>query len=148
MGSVDAPPALSVEDRLQIIELYHRYAFAYDEVDRELLARCFVPDAQFTCAVPDHPFLTSFEEIADRMEERRRERSFRERHITTNIVVLSSDGRTARATAEAAIFQTPTGGATELEMTGRYMDELVKVDDDWKFTSRSFQTDGTPRVIL
>lgn len=148
MGQLKAPTVIELEDRLQIIELYHRYALAYDEVDRDLLSRCFVPEARFTCAVPGHPLLTSFDEIADRMEQRRREKQFRERHITTNIVILSVDGGRAETTAEAAIFQTPDGGMTELEMTGRYTDQLVKVDGHWYFASRSFLTDGTPRQIV
>jgi hypothetical protein len=148
MGQIAAPPAIGLEDRLQIIELYHRYALAYDEVDRDLLAQCFVPDAQFVCGVRDHPLLTSFEEIADRMEARRRHKQFRERHITTNIVILDVDGDRADTTAEAAIFQTPEGGRSELEMTGRYVDQLIKRDGAWFFAARSFLTDGEPRRIL
>jgi hypothetical protein len=148
MGQAVAPPAVGLEDRLQIIELYHRYALAYDEVDRGLLSQCFVSDAQFTCAVPDHPLLTSFDEIANRMEDRHEGKRFRERHITTNMVILTLDDETAEVTAEAAIFQTPDGGSAELEMTGRYIDQLVKWDGRWLFARRSFLTDGKPRKIV
>jgi hypothetical protein len=148
VGEVAARPVIGLEDRFQIIELYHRYALAYDEVDRGRLSQCFVPEAQFTCQVPDLPLLTSFDEIADRMEQRRREKQFRERHITTNIVIVSFGEDRAEVTAEAAIFQTPHGGSAELEMTGRYIDEVVKVDGQWRFARRSFLTDGTPREIV
>lgn len=138
---------LSVLNRLQILELYHRYALAYDEVDVELLRTCFAPDAHFKCGVPDHPSLTTFEEIAQRMVARHRDRAFTERHITTNVVVREVVTDRARASAEAAIFVTPHGAPTELEMTGRYDDELVRHESGWVFVARAFKPDGTPRNV-
>jgi hypothetical protein len=82
------------------------------------------------------------------MEDRHEGKRFRERHITTNMVILTLDDETAEVTAEAAIFQTPDGGSAELEMTGRYIDQLVKWDGRWLFARRSFLTDGKPRKIV
>jgi hypothetical protein len=138
---------LQLQDRLEILELYQRYALAYDEVDVDLLRTCFSSAANFTCGVPDHPLLQGFDEIAARMLARHEDREFVERHITTNVVVRTADADRATASAEAAIFVTPHGGMAELEMTGRYDDELVREKGRWVFSRRSFKPDGPPRDI-
>lgn len=147
MSSLPASAELSLEDRMQIMELYHRYALAYDEADTALLETCFISQANFTCGVPDHPLLRSFDEIAARMHARHKERDFQERHVTTNIVVREVTGNEARVSAVAAIFVSPRGEPSQLEMTGRYDDQLVKEEGRWLFKFRSFHPDGEPLVI-
>lgn len=147
MTVVETAKNLDLEDRLQIIELYHRYALAYDEADSDLLRTCFVTDANFQCGVPDHPLLESFDEINQRMHARHEERNFKERHLTTNIVIRHCDGSRAEVSAVAAVFVSAEGKAPELEMTGRYDDELVTEKGAWLFKYRSFKPDANPRVI-
>ena len=45
LGAASQPDASDVRDRLELVELTHRYAWAIDTVDRDLLARFFTPDA-------------------------------------------------------------------------------------------------------
>ena len=40
-----SPDSSEVRDRLELVELTHRYAWAIDTVDRELLSQFFTPDA-------------------------------------------------------------------------------------------------------
>ena len=45
LGAASQPDASDVRDRLELVELTHRYAWAIDTVDRDELARFFTPDA-------------------------------------------------------------------------------------------------------
>ena len=58
------------------------------------------------------------------------------RHIISPTRITSRDGDVIKAEANYAVFRTKPGGVSEVYNVGRYVDELIKKGDSWKFRSR------------
>ena len=58
------------------------------------------------------------------------------RHIISPARIISHGGDDIRAEANYAVFRTKPGGVSEVYNVGRYIDELTKKSDSWKFRSR------------
>ena len=129
--------ALSVEDQLDIQQLYARYNHAIDFGDAAGWAACFTPDGVFESG-PGAPkigsealtgFATAF---AARMQGKAR-------HWNTNIV-LEDTASGARGKCYLMLLSMAEKPATAA-VTAVYHDELVKTADGWKFSSRKVQGD-------
>ena len=128
-------------ERLEIAELYAKYAMALDDRDLELLAACLTENVEFIPGNPDAPSRTGIKANQDRLVQRHREANFRERHITTHPVIRTLEESRAEASAEAAIFVSRDGAPPKLEVIGRYDDVLEKRAGRWKFARRLFVRD-------
>ncbi len=139
-----APPAVDVRelaDRLEIADLYVRYALALDEQDLDLLAAVFAPDVKFKCGIPGVPYREGIKANQDRLLERHRKEDFRERHLTAPPVIRSLTPTRAETSAEAVIVKRKAGGEPHIEAMGRYNDVLEKRDGRWVFVARAFHAD-------
>ena len=58
------------------------------------------------------------------------------RHIISPTRVTSQDGDVVKVEASYAVFRTKPGSVSEVYNVGRYIDEIVKKRDSWKFKSR------------
>ena len=58
------------------------------------------------------------------------------RHIVSPARITSHIGDVMMAEANYAVFRTKPGSASEVYNVGRYIDELIKNGDSWKFRSR------------
>ena len=58
------------------------------------------------------------------------------RHIISPTRVTSQDGDVVKVEASYAVFRTKPGSVSEVYNVGRYVDEIVKKRDSWKFKSR------------
>jgi salicylate 5-hydroxylase small subunit len=58
------------------------------------------------------------------------------RHIVSPARITSMDGDVVKAQANYAVFRTKPGGVSEVYNVGRYVDEIIKKGDSWKFRSR------------
>jgi salicylate 5-hydroxylase small subunit len=58
------------------------------------------------------------------------------RHIISPVRITSHDGSVVKAEANYAVFRTKPGSVSEVYNVGRYIDELIKKGDSWKFKSR------------
>lgn len=58
------------------------------------------------------------------------------RHVISPARITSHAGDNVTAEANYAVFRTKPGSVSEVYNVGRYVDELVKKDDCWKFRSR------------
>lgn len=58
------------------------------------------------------------------------------RHIISPARVTSQDGDVVKVEASYAVFRTKPGSVSEVYNVGRYVDEIVKKRDSWKFKSR------------
>jgi salicylate 5-hydroxylase small subunit len=58
------------------------------------------------------------------------------RHIISPVRITSRDGSVVKAEANYAVFRTKPGSVSEVYNVGRYIDELIKKGDSWKFRSR------------
>ena len=58
------------------------------------------------------------------------------RHIISPARITSNLGAVITSETNYAIFRTKPGSASEVYNVGRYIDELIKKGDSWKFRSR------------
>ena len=130
---------LSVDDRLEILDLAARYNHAVDTGDSEGVAALFtadgVIDAAATGPIEGRAAIAHY--IASRPEgwERRR-------HFNANPIV-EGDGEAARL----ALYLLVLGRRETVEprLVGRYEDELRRVDGAWRFTRRRIVVDANPQ---
>jgi len=58
------------------------------------------------------------------------------RHIISPARIISHEDGLIRSEANYAVFRTKPGSISEVYNVGRYIDELIKKGDSWKFRSR------------
>ncbi|MBC7648981.1 MAG: aromatic-ring-hydroxylating dioxygenase subunit beta [Vitreoscilla sp.] len=58
------------------------------------------------------------------------------RHIISPARIISHEDELIRSEANYAVFRTKPGSISEVYNVGRYIDELIKKGDSWKFRSR------------
>ena len=127
-------PALSMQDRLMIDDLFVRYTCALDEGDVDTLVACFAEDGSLESpAVGEYKGRPAIREFAGRFA-RFRERGSQLRHVISNIRV-EADGDRAIARCYLAVFLT-RDGASRLLAPGTYHCELVQADGQWLFQRR------------
>lgn len=128
--------ALSAEDVLAIQQLYARYNHAIDFGRPAEWADCFTADGVFTSATTGESkgteALTAF---ATGFSAR-----LKARHWVSNLV-LDGDGDVATGTCYLQLWNVAAAPATLLT-TGIYVDQLARVDGEWKFTSREVKGDN------
>lgn len=132
-------------DRLEILELLHRYAAAVDDRDWDAYRAVFTPDARLDFTSAGGPVGTPDELIAwltDALAPWEMSQ-----HLVTNAIV-SVDGD--EATSRAYLYN-PMRAADGAMMFvgGSYTDRLRRQADGWRFVERTFHMawmhDGAPR---
>jgi 3-phenylpropionate/cinnamic acid dioxygenase small subunit len=133
----------TLADRLAVNDVLIAYATAVDGRDWDLLASCFLPDADIVyepvgrfdgCAALAAAMRASLEGVTTQ-------------HIITNVAVeLDGNRASTRCYGHAQ-----HGRDGEYFTTGAtYVDDLVKVDDAWRIVSRHVETTwaiGNPGVV-
>jgi hypothetical protein len=126
--------SLTVEDRLDLLELVNDYARYFDAGDADAWAGLFVPDGCFVLEggreVQGHDTLAEF--VRTRTLE-----SPGIRHLTTNVSVRAA-GESATGSAYALVLRTRPGEAVRLRTAGTYEDEFVRAEGAWRFRLRRF----------
>jgi SnoaL-like domain len=126
---------LSAHDRLDIEQLYARYAHAADGGDGEAWADCFTPDGVFLSFGVRRQGRDELVQVIAGTERRPAGR-----HWVNNLVVEPADfGATGRAYLTwLQITKSPVAMPT----TGIYHDELIRAPEGWRFRSRDFVSDS------
>ena len=136
--------SLTPDDTVNILQLYSRYSTAIDTGDGAGFANCFVPDGVFDNGMN---VLEGFEAIS-KFAVQTHSAMPGMRHNATNIVVDSiaaadaADTSTDRAQGSAFLIGYVVDGGYKVIVTGRYIDELVKTADGWRFSRRVFKMDS------
>lgn len=127
--------ALTVEDRLDILDLLARYAHAIDDGTPEEWADCFTDDAEFDARPVAH--CHSRQELIEfcRMV------AGGTRHWTCNVVI---DGDGERATAKLFLLSLRPGRTPQPGPTAIYRDRLRKTADGWRIEYRKVDFDEPP----
>lgn len=131
----------ALADEIAIQQLIYRYNRLTDEGDFEGWASCFAPDGVFNGAYEAfraHGDLDRFAEHARGLIEKMPNL----RHFVTNIETEVS-GDTATARSFLLMTSTAPTGETLFAMVGRSEDELVKINGEWLFRSRTTRLDGS-----
>lgn len=127
--------SLSSNDLVEINHLYARYNTAIDTGDADGFAACFVPDGHFDSGMS---VIEGQEGIAGFAAQTHSAMPGM-RHNATNIVI---DGDSSNATGSAFLIGYLVDGGYKVIVTGRYLDELTKTGEGWRFTKRVFRADG------
>ena len=127
----DTVSQLSSDDRLAIAELVARYCHAIDHGRWEELGSLFTDD----CRLDFGKVMGVFEGRAglERFITMLRTTGVFMRHYTTNLVVR---GDSERARAESYVLAMTGAPGNLHQTTGRYDDEFVKSDGQWRFRER------------
>jgi len=127
--------ALSVADRLEILELLARYAHATDTIDAEARASVFTDDGVFDASN------SRLQGRTELLAARRPANASSLRHWVNN-TVIEGDRDAARAKTYLAVVDTAGEGAQpSIWLTGIYYDTLRKVGGRWRFAYRNFVRD-------
>jgi len=144
--------ATTLADRLAIEELVYLYARASDSRDFDMMKTLFCADA---CAVlhdatsGQEQILTGPDEIAAFVAQRHAaefQRGDRRRHLTSNFILDSSDGRRAVARSYVCVLQSMAGQPMQLASMGHYEDHCLKEESHWRFQKRLLTIEGKGRV--
>lgn len=137
---------LTIDDRLEIIDLYGRYNHRFDSGDADGWAALFTPDGTFTRRAGgggSAPYEASgtaglAASLRKRSEELYKKRGIR--HVVSNIVIDPTESG-ARGTAYVLAMRVGDQQPPLVIATGRYADELTKDTQGWRFRSRTFLPD-------
>jgi hypothetical protein len=138
-ASVAAPPARSLEQRLQalederqIIETLHRYTHTIDYGPPEAWANVFTPDGVFDVyninGKPAHKE-NGRGELARYLSTKRLPPILYDKHVVLSPVIQSNDGKTAKVDSYIVMFREMEDGGPRVSTWGRYYDILVKQPD-------------------
>lgn len=128
---------LTVEDQLEIQQLYARYNHAIDSGNGDGWAACFTPEGKFSSATGTFNGTTELTNFARGFAER-----IKGRHWTNNLLI---EGEGEHASGRCYLILYRLGDrenpATPLT-TGIYEDTLVKTIDGWRFAERKVNGDN------
>jgi ketosteroid isomerase-like protein len=125
--------SLSVDDRVEMLQLVARYNHAADARDAEKWAQTFTQEGVFV--KNDEPEVRGRAALQDKIRNLPHDNT---RHWTLNVVIdedADGDGSSARMTADFALLHD-----NEVLYTGRYLNLLAKVEGRWRFARRALRT--------
>ena len=131
------PGALTADDRLEIQELYARYAWALGTGDVEAFAACFTGDAVLREDIFEKEDRSAgVDGIRAMIESFLKKPGFAGHQHHVGQIVM--EGNAARADTKAFCFVTHCRGEPPypIQMTGYYNDVVVKQDGRWLFKER------------
>lgn len=125
---------LTDKDRLAVLDLYGRYAHAFDHARADDCAELFTADATFTTRgrtpIAGRDALREFFTQAST-------RSPGARHFTSNIVLTSAGPDRLDGSAYVMVLRI-TDDSVRLASLGVYQDQFVRTDAGWLIQSRHF----------
>ena len=128
---------LGVEDRLEIQELYARYALTIDTGDAEGWANTFTPDGVFNNSSRGREALVQF------VHDWRANRSgANRRHWYSNLILTPASGG-VRGSVYMMLLDVGTRPPAPVN-SYLYDDLLVKTQNGWRFQSRVLKSDLPP----
>ena len=129
----------ALEDKLAIEELIAHYNQSLDRGDYESWLACWADDAVFDGLGKVLTGIQAIRGFADGYEAGYRLRLNALRHFTINIL-SQIDGD--RATSSSYVqLTTLADKGTRFVLTGRYEDDLKRIDGRWRFTRRKLHQD-------
>lgn len=140
------PPA---DDRLEIIELMARYAWAYDTQDARGLASTFTPEGELivfgNVLISGHGDIPAFLEQAALM---RGDHGWQ--HLTDHHLFRDYDGQRCAVYSYYTMPESDAqGGNVNMRAMGYYVSDCLRTESGWKFARRAvFRWNGQAPVAL
>ena len=135
---------LTSSDRLEILDLYARYARSFDEADADAYAMTFTSDGLFHR--PSSPLLSGRDQLRDLVKERAKQ-SPGIRHVTTNILLDPDSDHIVLGSAYVIVLRCGEDGLLRLFNAGIYTDEISNKEGPWRFQVRRYVTWLDPSQI-
>ncbi len=146
---------MSADDRLEIMEMVARYAYAWDEKNAHAYAACFTEDAEFEVYTRGREAPAFREEGRDAIERwakgmhseelegmRAPDPLERTRHAAGGVVFDALEGDTAQT--RAMLFETRVAGGRSTavpQISGVYTDEWRRTPEGWRLSRRVLRMD-------
>ena len=146
---------MSADDRLEIMEVVARYAYAWDAKDAAAYAACFTEDAEFAVYTRGHEAPAISERGRDAIESwarrshsgeiegmREPDAEERTRHAPGGVVFDALEGDTAQT--RAMLFETRVSGGRSTaipQISGVYTDEWRRTEEGWRLSRRVLRMD-------
>lgn len=130
--------SLSIEDQLQIQQLYARYNHAIDSGRGDAWAATFTADGVFSSANGTFAGTSQLAGFADGFAKQ-----LKARHWTNNLV-LESEGGAVKGSCYLILLRLTPGERPPAAIlaTAIYNDELVNDGGQWRFAKRTVTTDA------
>jgi ketosteroid isomerase-like protein len=134
-------------DRAEIIEVTHRYAWALDSRQFEMLDDVFIPDARADLLMPT--VLEGREAIVARISGALSRFQATQHLVGNHLITVDGDTATCRCYLQAQHVRSGvTEGSPNYLMGGHYEDELVRTAHGWRIAFRRLTitwTEGSTR---
>jgi len=138
---------LTAEDRLDIQDLLHGYAWALDTGDADRFTALFSVDAVLVWDAFEEPEeWKGHADIRAFLEDLRDLPSTAGRQHHVSNVTVEGEGDRARATAYVAVMVRAEDGPSPVTVLGWYDDEFVRCPDGWKIARHTIK-DWTGPVL-
>ena len=134
-----------IEDRLAIEDLISRYNQSLDSGDYPTWVACWTDDAVLDGLGKYLVGREQIQQFADGYESAYRSMINALKHYTVNIL-SKVDGDKATSRSYLQLVNTGSKGVV-IRFTGRYEDELRKVNGQWQFSRRTMLQDMPPVAV-
>jgi ketosteroid isomerase-like protein len=131
------PDQLSVlADKQAITDVVHRYGYALDGRDYDLLRTCFLPDVVgYYGGDP----LRGYEAVEQLCRNTLEPMSVSQHLIGNVFVTVDGDDATSTCYLHAQHVLPDTPGGDQFIFAGRYLDKLVRTPDGWRIAERTLE---------
>ena len=131
-----------IEDKFAIEELISRYNQSLDRGDYPTWVSCWTDDAELDGIGQLLAGKAQIQAFADKYEDSTRSKLTGLRHYTGNTLSIIS-GDTATSSSYLQLVKTTEKGV-KIIFTGRYEDNLSRVNGQWQFARRKLHQDMAP----
>ena len=131
----------------EIVSLTVKYCWALDERDWDSLSEVFSPDAFAKYGVTEHKGIDS---IIEKCQKALLPLDFSHHMVTNHVVELEGDEATCKCYFQAQHVRNSTPGGVNFIIAGKYEDELIRINGEWKISSRvltKIWTEGNEKVV-
>lgn len=128
--------ALTVEDQLEIQQLYAKYNHSLDFGRADDWSKTFTATGTFASGANKFEGTEALVGFANGFASR-----MKARHWTNNLMV-EGDGSNANGTCYLQLLNLADPKAPAILTTAVYVDKLEKTADGWRFTERAVQSDA------
>ena len=131
----------------EIVSLTVKYCWALDERDWDSLSEVFSTDAYAKYGVTEHKGIDS---IIEKCQKALLPLDFSHHMVTNHVVELEGDEATCKCYFQAQHVRNSTPGGVNFIIAGKYEDELIRIDGEWKISNRvltKIWTEGNEKVV-
>ena len=135
------------KDVNEVIALTIKYCWSLDERDWESLSEVFSSDAYAKYGVTEHEGIDS---IVERCQKALLPLDFSHHMVSNHMVEIEGDKASCKCYFQAQHVRTSAIGGDNFLIAGKYEDELIRDNEEWKITSRvltKIWTEGNEKVV-